>query len=189
MEIRKVKCDKDLCLWYPNQNEPQKVFLYLDCVHETLSIEPDYEIGGAVAMSVYHGLVQRWNTPILKAEAANQLLNEVAPLAVRIIKGYQSDSKDGNTIAIFNKLAEAAIKEIENLITEYANPDTVLNPCKAKDYLYGAEGELGVQANSTDDEIADLAMECQAEAERAGFYIIETEEYLKSIRNELNSMK
>lgn len=100
---------------YDRQSEAQPCYIELDCKTETLRADYNGEIGNAIPFSVYHGHTQRWGIPMLTADAANGLLGRIAPLAERVVAGYDEKWDGNNHVATFTDDAQSAIEEIEAL--------------------------------------------------------------------------
>ena len=98
MQIKTVE-GKKLHHQYPGQTSPQPCYVELDCEAENLSADWNGELGNAVPLSVWHGHTRRWAIPALQAQAANSLLDEIAPLAQRVIDGYTSEWDGNNHVA------------------------------------------------------------------------------------------
>lgn len=80
---------------YPGQCSPQDCYLELDCETGELSASYDVQVGGGLPPNVYWGHARRYTIPCLTAEAVNDLMKDIAPLARRILKGYGT-KYDGN---------------------------------------------------------------------------------------------
>ena len=91
MEI--IRCDEsdpaELYHKYPGQSERQDCYLELDLEAETLMCDWNCDIGNAVPMAVWHGMVRRYTIPCLTSAAANALMDEILPIAERIFAGYE----------------------------------------------------------------------------------------------------
>lgn len=155
-------CGADLHLQYPGQNRPQSCFVELDCRDGRLSAEADPEIGNASPVDVHHGHRQRWTIPALKAQAANALLAEIAPLADRVCAGYSSEWNGSNHVARFTADAAETIEEIASLC-DAADPGDVVVVWAAADW-FGVDGNLesqakalGITAAATDEELDAIA--------------------------------
>lgn len=151
---------------YPGQNAPQDAQVSLDCATGALTAETDPEIGNAVPMRQYHGHVRCWSIPALTADAANELLEEIEPLAQRVCDGYASRWDGSNHVADFSDDAEAAIEEIAALC-ERSKADAAEGMGALKvwdaDAWFGGIGRaaaqarsLGITATTTDDELAAI---------------------------------
>lgn len=115
MSVRIIECTDPTGLFrhYQGQSEPQGAYIELDTQEGSLHASYDSEIGNAVPFSVYHGLDRRYNIPILTADAANRVMQEIAPLADRVIAGTKAEWDGNNTVAVLDDDARAAEEELE----------------------------------------------------------------------------
>lgn len=115
MSVRIIECTDptELFRHYQGQSEPQGAYIELDTQDGTLHATYNSEIGNAVPFSVYHGLDRQYGIPILTADAANRVMQEIAPLADRIIAGTKAEWDGNNTVAILDDDALAAEEELE----------------------------------------------------------------------------
>jgi transcriptional regulator with XRE-family HTH domain len=115
MSVRIIECTDPTELYrhYDGESEPQPAYIELDTQAGTLHADYDSEIGGAIPFSVYHGLDRRYGIPILTADAANRVMEEIAPYADRIIAGTTTEWDGNNTVAVLDDDALAAEEEIE----------------------------------------------------------------------------
>lgn len=125
---------------YSGQNEAQPAYIELDCEDATLSAGTNSEIGSAVPLKVFHGQVQRFNiAPNLSSEAINSLLEEVKPLAERIIDGYRSHWNGNNEVARFSDDAHAASTELAEACTFASEtPSNLVEVISAEDLCYSS---------------------------------------------------
>jgi hypothetical protein len=146
---------------YPRQTSPQDCYVQLDCETGKLLADWNGEIGNAVPVRVHHGHVQRWGIPALRDGAANALLEEIAPLAERVVAGYDSEWDGNNHVAAFDDDASEAIVEISALC-ERAEGDAQEDGVRVWDAAdwYGGVGDhdaqrrsLGITAATTDAEL------------------------------------
>lgn len=116
--VRIIECTSPTELYrhYDGQTEPQPAYIELDTQNGTLSASYNAEIGNAIPFTVHHGLDRRYGIPVLTAEAANRVMEEIAPLADRIIAGTEAEWDGNNTVAVLNDDALAAEEEIEKLL-------------------------------------------------------------------------
>ncbi|MFF7335393.1 hypothetical protein [Streptomyces sp. NPDC008150] len=101
---------------YHGQNEPQPAYIQLDTEAGTLHADYDAEIGNAVPASVWHGIDRRYRIPILTADAANRVMEEIAPLADRIVAGTTTEWDGNNHVAVMDDDAIAAEEELEEAL-------------------------------------------------------------------------
>lgn len=149
---------------YASENQAQDCYVELDARTGALRAESNGEIGNAVPQDVHYGHRMRWTIPALKADRANALLAEIAPLAQRIVAGYASRWDGNHEVAKLSKDASAAVDEIEALCDATAREDeAVLVTWTAADF-FGVLGdrdaqaaELGITAESTDEDLKAIA--------------------------------
>ena len=86
LSILPVSHNADLCDIYPNQGEPQACFIALDLRTGRMSAQTNPEIGNAVPMDVWHGLVRRYYMPRPPlAVTVNALMQNIAKHAQTIL--------------------------------------------------------------------------------------------------------
>lgn len=176
---------------YPSQTSPQPAYVALACETGALTAETDPEIGGAVPFRVWHGHEIRWAIPALKADAANELLAAIEPLAQRVCDGYASVWDDHNHVAELDDDAREACDAIEALCERAGDDESdTLSIWEACDW-YGPlcsrdsqRAQLGITAATTDAELAAIVAreETTASADTDG--VDGLEEYLADLRAE-----
>lgn len=154
----------ELHVTYPRQTQAQPCYVELDARDDgRLSAAANPEIGNAVPFDVVHGHVQRWTIPALKADVANELLKEIAPLAERVVAGYESTWSGSNHVAAFDEDATVAIEAIGDLCDRAGGEDEALSVWEAADWFSGLGGavaqahDLGITAETTDEQLAEIA--------------------------------
>lgn len=80
---------------YPGQYAMQACYIDLDLRDGELSAWWNGEIGNAVPSDVWHGVVRRYNIPVLTPDTVNSVLEEIAPLA-QIVLDHSSVEWDGS---------------------------------------------------------------------------------------------
>ena len=168
---------------YPFENSPQSCYVELDLEDETLTAESNPEIGNAVPFHVWHGHARRYGIPPLVADYANDLLDEIAPLAMRVIAGYSRRWDGHNYVAYLDDDAIAAEYEIERICereADEANAENTVASVDASDWLYTMKDEV---QGKTDAELEALAVELEAEAEAMNL-ILDALDTLKRWRDE-----
>lgn len=107
--------ENNLCK-YDSQHDVQSAYVELDCRNEKLYSTYDSSIGYSVPLSVWHNRELRFGiSPYLKIDAINALLDEIAPLAQRVIDGYEEEWDGSNYIGMYTDDAEEAKSAIESL--------------------------------------------------------------------------
>lgn len=146
---------------YPGQTNPQGCYIGLDTRDGSVWADWDGEIGNAVPMSVWHGLVRRWHIPPLLAAEVNRLLDEIKPLLQRVIDGAEAEWDGNNIVGRYDDDAQDAAAEINQIIeARYQTVDDGLL-WEPQDWWW-QDGMKAVCVDSTDEEIeamvdADIA--------------------------------
>lgn len=173
---------------YRGQTSAQPAHVELDCDTGELSASHNTEIGSGVPVKVWHSRTLRWRIPALTAEAANALLEEIAPLCERIVAGYEKVWDGNNHVGQFDDDAIAARDEVYALCDRNWSEGEVIEVWDAADW-YGAVGRVEAQANSlgitattTDEELA--AIEEREENEAAPRLLEGLSRHLKMLRDE-----
>ena len=156
ISIKKIAGNSLHC-HYDRQTESQGCYIELDCENEKLSASYNAEIGNAIPFSVYHGLDQRWGIPCLTGDTVNDLLDEIAPLAERVIAGYESDWNGNNHVATFTDDAQAAIDEITEICDAVEADETnSVQEWDVGDWLqYGDKPHAETSDNELDTLVSD----------------------------------
>lgn len=152
MTIQIIKISEDvqdyLHCQYPGQTSPQECYLELDLEEETLTADYDAEIGGAVPFAVWHGRRRRFPIPALSATAVNALMEEVLPLAERIVAGSEIVWDGSNHIGQLDDDAvdaEAELDQICEKAFDDPRPGDLINAWDADDYFgQWTDEELGL---------------------------------------------
>lgn len=105
---------------YPGQQAPQDAYIALSIEDEAMWAESNGEIGNAVPFDVYHRLTLRWYLEPIQAEAANELMDELLPLAERVIDGASVKWDGNNNVGAYTEDASDAIHEIERIVNDWA---------------------------------------------------------------------
>ncbi|OGN97548.1 MAG: hypothetical protein A2Y89_06695 [Chloroflexi bacterium RBG_13_51_18] len=171
MRTIKITEKFELAHQYPMQNKPQDCYVALDLKNETLSADWNCEIGTAVPMDVYHGHTRRYTIPCLLMDTANFVLEDIAPLAERVIAGYKSMWTGNNNVATLNDDAQQAEGEINKICEEtYESADetNTVQICDAEDWLYDSKPYT---AGKTDDDLVKMASEFEEQAISENIYL------------------
>lgn len=169
---------------YERQTEPQPCYIELDCQTGTLHASYNAEIGNAIPFSVYHGHDRRYGIPCLTADAANELMEEILPLAQRVVDGYSRHWDGNNHVARMTDDADAAEQEIEDIINALSVDETNgVTGRSAGDWMSG--GDCPVTADMTDDELEAIASQLDDEAAEHHVVLSDTIEWLTERRQSL----
>jgi hypothetical protein len=164
IEVVHLAVDNPAVLYrrYPGRDFVQPCFVALDLADGALSADYDGEVSGNTPESVYHGRVLRWEIPVLTAQAANELLDDLAAAAQRVLDGASIEWNGSSNVVRLTAEALAAEEEATALC---AAAD------RAKVVEFGAEHWFSegrppaVEAIATDVELEESAQELQADAQ------------------------
>lgn len=125
-----VESEKNAPLYhkYERQSSAQPAFISLDLEDQELRADWNSEIGNGIPMDVYLGHTRRFRIPSdLSKTAINNLLDEIKPLAEKVLSGYESYWDGNNHQARLNDVAEEALEAIERVCEdmEYSHDDRV----------------------------------------------------------------
>lgn len=196
IEINCVESDTELHHHYRGQTSAQDCYVWLNCKTSKIGASHNAEIGNAVPFAVHHGHTQRWSIPVLKAAPANALLDEIAPLAARVVAGYSSEWDGSNHVAEFDEDAEEARDEIK-ILCERATSDaehcdgSAVAEWEADDW-YSSLGDsdrqrrdLEIGANTTDDELDAIETREEEAAKANGCDVLNgLDRFLRRLRDE-----
>lgn len=181
---------------YPGQTEPQPCVLVLDLEDGDLSADFNPRVGAGSTRDVHFGVKQWIPIPCLTAECANRLLEEVAPIAQRILDGATVDYHNGDKHGFLNDAAAAAFEELaERCEAENFTPQETVGEWPVADWF--AEGDestiddLDITVDTTDEELAAKAageVESARTAGEAGYNLLDLDNtiaYLTGLRDGL----
>lgn len=178
---------------YEGNYEEQPVYINLDLADGALYA--DYRATDGTPMRVWLGQVRTWEIPPLVADDANKLLAHIAPLAQRILDGsdIEVNPRTGDRVGVLNDDAMAAEWEIYEIIESWREDPTVgvVEEIKAAEWYSGGDdpcAELGLTAETTDDELEQLAAKIEEDIRAAaGAVVVVTgaEAWVRARREEL----
>lgn len=198
LTVKHVADRNDLHCQYPGQTSAQPCYVELDCESATLRAAYNPEIGNGIPFAVHHGRTLRWSIAALTADVANALLDELAPLAQRVVDGFEAVWDGNNMVGQLDADASAASEEIDETIRRgydrsSADEHDTVSVWQACDW-YGPLGstsvqcrELGITADTTDDQLAEIERRENGNAE--GAEIEGHGRYLAELRSEARAAR
>ena len=141
---------------YRGETSQQPVYVSLDCETGELSAAASSIIGSGAPMDVFNGIVRRWRIPALTENAANALLAEIAPLAERVVAGFERVFDGSSHVGKYDDDAIDAIGEILDLCDRDWSDQTI-EAWDAADWFGGVGGRdaqrasLGITAEGDAD--------------------------------------
>jgi hypothetical protein len=168
-------CDPDdpgaLYMHYDCQYKRQPCYIELSCGSGRLEAGYNASIGGGVPSDVWNGHTLRWSLPLITADAANKLLERIAPLAQRVLDGYTAEWDGSNMQGRYNDDATTAADAVMDIINGLP-ADDMLDVCRADEWLeYATPADLGITAETTPDDIREIATRTCEDARSDGRYI------------------
>jgi hypothetical protein len=150
--IQPVTDDTALYAHYDGQTNPQPCHIHLDCRDGVLWADYSGDVGnGTCSADERNGHIQYWGIPVLRAAAANDLMQQIAPLAQRVVDGYDTDWDGNNTVAVFSADAQDALEEIEQLCDNVdEDEETIVQAWDAGDWLADATHLYAADGSSAD---------------------------------------
>ncbi|MFJ5680242.1 hypothetical protein [Streptomyces sp. NPDC093097] len=174
-DVKIIRCTTPTELYrhYQRQTEPQNAYIELDLREGTLLATYNAEVGNARPFTVHYGFERRYPIPLLTAEAANRVMEEIAPMASRMLADWEQDldARQSNLVAKLGTDAQAAEAEIQthlggdtdcgfagdnqgfdagDLVAVW-ELDGAVNGCEADEY--------GITAETTDERLEEIATE------------------------------
>lgn len=143
---------------YPGQDEPQDCYVQVDLPGQSVAADYNPEPGNAVPAQVFHGLVRRYPIPALTGEAAAELLEQIRPLAERLVADWTQVYDGSNLVAVLGGQAAAAEHEIEQICAGAWGDETAqVIVCGLEGATTGEEAEeYGITAQTTDERLAQI---------------------------------
>ncbi len=153
---------------YTDRERPQECHIELDLETGEMSADYNPEVGDggsrAMPISVFLGRTRRWSIPILSDTAANRLMQDIAPLARRVLAGATIEWDGNNDVGRLDTDAQDAEDEIRAICDpengDWEDQDQVCE-IEAGDWTLDMVAEtierLELTADSTDADL--LAME------------------------------
>lgn len=138
---------------------PEAVRLCLDPESEPARLYCEtYSPGQGTPIRMWNGRVRTWEIPALTDAAANTLMEEIAPLAARVVEGYESRWDGSNNVGELDTDAMEAESAIESLCSEHRfDPTDLCHVWAAGDWLLDtSDAELRLTASTTDEQLAKI---------------------------------
>lgn len=198
MSVEIIKCAEqdELYRHYTGQSDAQPAYIELDLRRGTLLADYDGVIGSGVPAEVWHGFERRYNIPLLTADAANRVMQEIAPLADRILTDWKEHWDGNNMRARLGEDAVQAEEEIERLLSDYEDDSQngiadVVQEWDADSAVNGTEAqEYGITADTTNsrlDEIEeDIRKQLESVSDEGAVVVLNgVDTYLRQVRDDL----
>lgn len=158
--VRIVPCTApdELHHHYPTEDEAQPCHIALSLREGTLSADWAPEVGEPRALpeDVPHGLERRYEIPTLTGDAANRAMEEIKPLAGRILADWQEIWDGQDWVARLGPDAVAAEEAILGHLDGFTEADQVA----VWDVAVAVDGseteEYGITPGTTDERLEEI---------------------------------
>jgi hypothetical protein len=133
----------------------------LDLETGVLDASYDPEIGNAVPMYVWDGIVRRYRIPCLSSQGANRAMEAILPLAQRVLDGAEVVWDGSNWVSKLDDDASKAEYEIERMLEPGNFSDSDFIAVWEASELFGWHGEnlpdsVTFSGEETEKELMDL---------------------------------
>ncbi|MER8237027.1 hypothetical protein [Streptomyces sp. NPDC094049] len=158
----------ELYRWYEGESGPQRAYVELSLTDGALLASCNGFIGkNRKPETVVHGIDRQWTIPVLTAQAANSFLDDLAPLAQRLLDGSAVEWDGKNHVGrVLTEDAQEADAEItrrcealsEALSEDGGAADDLMDAWSIDTIgdTWSAE-EAGITATTTDAELDETA--------------------------------
>ncbi|WP_127469563.1 hypothetical protein [Streptomyces sp. B27] len=199
IEIIRCTAPDELYCRYDGQSEAQGAYIELDLQRSTLLADYDAQVDGGVPAAVYHGFERRYAVPVLTGEAANRVMEEIKPLAARVLADWEEVWDGNNMVARLGEDAQAAEDEIgEHLGLDYSgmgfetvfSDEDLVAQWDTDGAVNGHEAEeYNITAQTSDARLDEIAAEITRSLAECGESTVAVvhglDEYLRGLRDEL----
>lgn len=151
---------------YTGQNAPQSAYVEVDLENQHVHADYDPEIGNAIPARVVHGIARRYPIPALTSTAANNLLEQIRPLAERMVADWDEYWDGSNHKGVLGDDARAAEEKIQELTGDprdwgdHWDPSDVVTVWDTDGAITGDEAEeYGITADTTDERLDEIEEE------------------------------
>ncbi len=172
-----------LYLHYSGQINYQPGYVELD-QNGVVRAGTQESIGNSMPMSWFHGTDIAWGVSgCVQGKALKAFLesDEAIKLLERVYNGHETEWDGHNWVGKLDEDAEEAQAEFETLLDELPTVSVL----GAGEYLYDAKREIGITANTTDEELQEMADTLESDAEADDILLEGTLDCLQEWRDHL----
>lgn len=159
MNIQITKVDRDDELFFEMESGAAPTYLDVDLPGREVSV--GYHAGNGTPGRVWHGFIRRYDIPLLTADAANRLMERIAPLAERMCVDWSEEiGRSGRAEAVLGADGRAAEAELIATLPgdEDVDPEDVIDVWDAANLFVGNEAEeYGITKRTSDEELERIA--------------------------------
>lgn len=181
IKIQEVKHNNEIYCRYSGQIKPQDTYIGLDTRNGKMWAECNCEIGNAIPFNVWHGQVRRYTIPLFNATSVNELMEEIKPLAQRLVDGASEEWDGNNMVTRLTEDAQEAEEEICKAVDSFAGE--YIQVYDVYDWFeYSTDEYLGIKPGMSDEEISALCTKLEKDIEDDSYIDIldgDIEKYLR----------
>ena len=191
MSIQIVKAERDTELFFEMESGAAPTYLDVDLPGREVSV--GYHADSGTPGRVWNGYTRRYDIPLLTADAANRLMEKIAPLAERMCNDWRENiGRGGRAEAALGADGRAAEAELIATLPDEntVDPADKIDAWDAANLFVGNEAEeYGITANTTDQQLEQIATQMLDEVRHnsASGVIVAPglTEYLRDLRAEM----
>ena len=195
-EVKIIECSSPAELYhhYTGQSDAQDAYIELDMRDGALLADYNSEVGNALPDTVRNGVQRRWAIPVLTADAANRVMNEIKPLATRVFSDWKTIWDGHNEVLSFGEDGQAAEKEILTHLELRFDQGDLVAMWEVDSVVNGEEvAEYGITDETSDERLAEIAAQITsdlAEVSPSAVAVVHgLDEYLTNLRDNLEDAK
>lgn len=191
MHIQIIEASRESELFFEMDNGAAPTYLEVDLTSREISA--GYHAGSGTPGQVWNGFIRRYDIPLLTADAANRLMERVAPLAERMCDDWSEEiGRGGRAEAVLGADGRAAEDELIATLPDEntVDPADLVDVWEASLMFVGNEvDEYGITADTSDAELEQIAekMLDEIRSSSASGVVVAPglEEYLRDLRDEM----
>lgn len=191
MHIQIIEASRESELFFEMGNGAAPTYLEVDLTSREISA--GYHAGSGTPGQVWNGFIRRYDIPLLTADAANRLMERVAPLAERMCDDWSEEiGRGGRAEAVLGADGRAAEDELIATLPDEntVDPADLVDVWEASLMFVGNEvDEYGITADTSDEELEQIAEQMLDEirsSSASGVVVAPgLEEYLRDLRDEM----
>lgn len=192
-----VKAEGQGDLYYRRQgaSSPQPCYLYFDPEQRGVCASYSATELCCVPKAVWHRTLFMIPIPCLRADAVNALMEELAPRLALVADGYTWDVYGALRVGYLTDAAQDILAKITDEVApkslRWYDTEQLVDCWQADEWLgEGYEDELGIKADTKDEELEQIAKDICEDAHTSGVDVLEgLDVLLLQVREQKRSTK
>lgn len=191
MKVESIEKFDELYYRFTERSAPQPGHVVLDPENSVLWVQCDLTAGpgGRAPLEAMGGQRRRyplWEEAPPTGRAANALLEQLAPLATRMVAGWRVERRQGIRVGVLDEDAERAEEELEEEVSRISSSwqeEDLVASLEAGQWFESSPPE--VKTTSSDEELVALRDQFEGEALEKGIILEGVLRFLQELRKEL----